>query len=161
VMKKLFVFSGLAALVGIVSTGIGAGCATGTGFDDSFPADAHTERRTPFVPLDDEPVDAGSCPEPVPFTATDFTWDPGYKSPKSPTAACTDADISKIAANIQSPATSYLDFVRGVTADCKSCAVANWNDSNWAPLVLFQTDGSKGIIDFGACFGVLEGEACG
>lgn len=57
---------------------------------------------------------------------------------------------------------TYLDLGKNLSASCKACAISYDTDANWQPIVAtFANGGDTGFINFGACFGAVEGSACG
>jgi hypothetical protein len=96
-------------------------------------------------------------------TAADFDADIGWKSAKKTAGACSAADITQLQANFSNAAiTTYLDLGKNVSTSCKACAISYDTDANWQPIVAtFADGGATGFVNFGACFGAVEGAACG
>lgn len=108
--------------------------------------------------------DAGPpCPANVPLTSADldkeFGWKPALKAP----GACSAGDLTTLQNNLTNPAIkTYLDLGTGLSATCKACAITLDTATSWGPIVATESNnGMTGFINFGACYGSIEGDACG
>jgi hypothetical protein len=106
---------------------------------------------------------ASVCPKNLTLTAADldkdFGWKPAVKTP----VACSQADLTQLEKNLSSPQVfTYLDLGNGLSPSCKACAISFDTDDAWGPIVATEADGgATGFINFGACYGNIEGAACG
>ena len=106
---------------------------------------------------------SGLCPENVPLTAADLDAEIGWKSATKTPGACSAADLTTLQNNFQSTTiNTYLDLGNGLSASCKACAISYDTDADWGPIVAtFANGGDTGFVNFGACFGNVEGATCG
>lgn len=103
------------------------------------------------------------CPQDVGLTSADLDQEIGWKAPTSDKLACTSADITQLESNFKDPnLKSYFDIGKGLTPACKACVVSKDTDSHWGPIVgTAADDGQTGFVNYGACFGAVDGAACG
>jgi hypothetical protein len=102
-----------------------------------------------------------ACVVNVPLTPADLDQDPGWKAAGPAVAACTFTEIAQLESNL-SYAKAWADAGTGLSQTCKACVVTNESDAQWGPIVLDPASGGMGgFFNFGACFGHLEGAACG
>jgi hypothetical protein len=115
----------------------------------------------PDANVDEDLDDAGSCPVDIPLTAADLDKDQGWKPAKAPYAACTSGDLLQLEGNFKNTnIKTYADLGTGLSASCVACVITEDTENNWGPLVTAQ-GGGTGFVNFGACFGAVESEACG
>jgi hypothetical protein len=164
VTKKLFALASVSALAGLMTTVAAAGCSsteTVTTTTDAGP-DADASRRE--VSVGDDEEDPGvECPKNIPITEADLDKEIGFKPATKTPGACPQGDITQLEANFKDTnIKSYFDLGTGLSADCKACVFSKDTDANWQPIVgTAANNGETGFINFGACFGAIEGEACG
>lgn len=103
------------------------------------------------------------CPNNVPVTVASLDQEKGWKSAVKIPGACSQADITQFESNLSSNQIKFFgDLATGVSASCKACAMSFDGDATWAIFVASALDGAEtGFINFGACFGNVEGVACG
>ena len=108
-------------------------------------------------------ADPDECPINVPLSAADLDAEIGWKSATKTPGACSATDLTQLQNNFNNPAiASYLDLGSGLSASCKACAISLDTAASWGPIVATAADnGATGFINFGACFGDIEGAACG
>lgn len=108
-------------------------------------------------------VDPNACPPNIPLTAADLDAEIGWKAAAPSAGACSTADLTQLQNNFNNPAiASYLDLGNGLSTTCKACAISLDTAGSWGPIVATAADnGATGFINFGACFGSIEGAACG
>lgn len=106
---------------------------------------------------------APTCPRAVTVTRTQLDQDYGWRSAIRSQGACTQTDLTTLQNNLTTVGTSnYLALGNGLSASCVACAITYDSAANWGPIVADQaTNGVKGFFNFGACFGDMEGAACG
>lgn len=104
-----------------------------------------------------------ACPASGPISPADFDAKPGWKPSVGHPKSCTDADVARLETNFRNDEiATYPELVAGMSASCRSCVLSNDTDPTWGPIVATASDdGVTGFINFGACFGHLDGEACG
>ncbi len=164
---------GFALVAVLAASGMGTSilpACGGGGSEATVPNEAGPDVHPPppLPPDPPEPPDAcvpNACPpcnQPA-ITAADLDSAVGYKSAVAQTGACTSGEITQLDNNANDPSTkSYADLGKGLSVACKACVIANDTDSHWAPVVATAKDmGQTGFYDFGACFGAVEGDACG
>lgn len=120
-------------------------------------------RPTPPPPSDDDFGDDGFCPIDVPLTAADLDQEIGWKPGAPAQGSCSATDLQKLAANFKSTnIKTYFDLANGVSDTCRACVVSKDTDAKWGPIVgTAENDGETGFVNYGACFGAIEGEPCG
>lgn len=170
-MKRVLFFSSSCTVAVVV-----AACSGGTDVPTfTTPASATTsvptsspglppKRPGPPPPSDDPPEpDPFECPANVALTPTDLDQEIGWKSGAPAKGSCTAADLTKLASNFEDTGVqTYFDLAKGVSTTCKACAVSKDTDAKWAPIVgTAANNGETGFINYGACFGAIEGDACG
>jgi hypothetical protein len=103
------------------------------------------------------------CPQDVALSSADLDNEVGWKCASQVQGACTAAEITTIEGNFKNTnIKTYFDLANGVSAGCKECVVTNDTDSSWGPIVGTAADnGETGFVNFGACFGYVEGADCG
>jgi hypothetical protein len=104
-----------------------------------------------------------TCPENVPLTPADLDAEIGWKPATKIPGSCSAADLITLENNFQSTTiATYFDLGTGLSASCKACAISTDTAASWQPIVGVAADnGATGFINFGACFGNVEGSACG
>jgi hypothetical protein len=167
VTKKLFALASVSALAGLMTTVAAAGCSSTTtetttsdgGASDAKASDA---KAKPDVGDTEEDTPA-DCPQNVALTEADLDKEIGWKPAKTAPGACSQGDITKLEANFKDTnIKTYFDLGNGLGADCKACVFSKDTDANWGPIVgTAENNGETGFINFGACFGAIEGDACG
>jgi hypothetical protein len=119
----------------------------------------------PEIPPDTPvPPPPDPCPPPAtPLTAADLDKEVGYHAAIISATACTTGDITTLETNSNDTTIkSFFDLGKNLSDTCKSCVLAKDTDTHWAPIVGTASDnGATGFYDFGACFGAVEGDACG
>ncbi len=165
-VRKLMALSALTFVTGIVTTLTAGGCSNEEGGGGGGAADAQPDVKPDVTKPDagpDDDEDAGQCPQDVPLTEADLEKEIGWKPAKAAPGACTQADLTKLEANFKDTnIQTYFDLGNGVGDDCKACVFAKDTDPSWGPIVGTAADNGKtGFINFGACFGSIEGDACG
>ena len=103
------------------------------------------------------------CPQDVGLTTADLDQEIGWKAAKANKGACTSADLTQLENNIKDPKLmTYFDIGRNLTTACKACVVSRDTDPFWGPIVGTAADnGQTGFVNYGACFGEVDGAACG
>ena len=108
-----------------------------------------------------EPED--SCPMDVPLSESDLDEEIGWKPGAPAQGSCTEAELLKIKSNFtDSSIRTYFDLAKGVSDACRACVVSKDTDAKWGPIVgIAENDGESGFVNYGACFGAIEGDPCG
>ena len=164
VTKKLFALASVSALAGLMTTVAAAGCSSTTTETTTTDAGGDAKeggsRRDVGVEEEEPPVD---CPQNVPVTVADFDKEIGWKAAVAAPGSCAQADVTQLEANFKDTnIQSYFDLGTGLSAECKACVFSKDTDANWQPIVGTAADnGQTGFVNFGACFGSIEGDACG
>jgi hypothetical protein len=113
----------------------------------------------------DEPSDGPGfgCPQHVPLTESDLDKEIGWKPAVPAQGSCTADDITQLEANFKSTGIqTYFDLAKGVSDACNACVTSKDTDAKWGPIVgTAENNGETGFVNFGACFGAIEGDACG
>ena len=94
--------------------------------------------------------------------------DPGplpYKNAKTPTSACTPADITFIQTEANKAGTTFQSLEASLTAKnaaCSTCVFSKEADAAWGPLVYVGTEGGA-FVNYGSCYEKAAGgnPACG
>lgn len=171
VTKKLFALASVSAIAGLMTTVAASGCSStttdggsssGNTTDGGGARDASPDRTKPSVgDQEDEP--ATDCPKSSPLTAADLDKEIGFKPAKQSPGVCSVEDITKLEANFKDTGIkTYFDLGKGLSDGCFACAFSKDTDTNWQPIVgTAENDGQTGFVNFGACFGFVEDEACG
>jgi len=172
VTKKLFALASVSAIAGLMTTVTASGCSSTTtenapseggasSSSGSTSKDAATDRKQ--IPGDNEDEEPTDCPANVPLTEADLEKEIGWKPAKANPQACSAADITKLEANFKNTnIKTYFDLGEGLGDDCFACVFAKDTDANWGPIVgTAENNGETGFVNFGACFGFVEDEACG
>lgn len=171
VTKKLFALASVSAIAGLMTAATASGCSSTTttesgsssgSTDGGKDSGGSTKDRTPVGDQeeDEEPSD---CPADVPLTAADLDKEIGWKPAKATPGACTAQDITQLEANFKDTGIkTYFDLGKDLSTECFGCVFAKDTDANWGPIVgTAENDGQTGFVNFGACFGEVEDEACG
>jgi hypothetical protein len=97
------------------------------------------------------------------MTAAELDTQVGWKCPAAVKGACSAADITQLDTNFKDAGLqSWFDLGNNLSASCKACAFAKDTDANWGAIVGTAADnGQTGFINFGACYGHVEGDKCG
>jgi hypothetical protein len=165
--KRVMLLGAVTCVSGIVTVA-GAGCSSDpevTGGGDSGTdavADVRTE-RTPPPPPDEEVVDAGQCPRVVDLTVQSLDESRGWKKAVRMPGSCSATDLSTLETNMKDTSVkTYFDLGKNLSDSCVACAIGKDTDEHWPSIIgLDSTDGQTGFYNYGACFGDIEGEACG
>jgi hypothetical protein len=106
---------------------------------------------------------AGACPAHEVVSAADLDAESGWRPAVATPGACTAGDLTKLQDNFSDSAiTTWIDVGNGLTPSCKACAISYDTAAHWQPIVATQANaGATGFINFGACYGQLEGPTCG
>ena len=117
--------------------------------------------RDPPEPPDDPIVE--TCPSNVPLTASDLDKEIGWKSGAPAQGACTPDDLQQIETNFKDTGIrTYFDLGKEISDPCFACVFSKDTDAKWGPIVgTAENDGETGFVNYGACFGAIEGDACG
>lgn len=121
-------------------------------------------RPTPPPPSDDDWGDDGyGCPSNIPLTEADLDKEIGWKPGAPAQGSCSETDLQTLSANFKSTSIrTYFDLAKGVSDTCRACVVSKDTDAKWGPIVgTAENDGETGFVNYGACFGAIEGDACG
>ena len=164
VTKKLFALASVSAIAGLMTTVAASGCSSTETTTTTEPADAATDvRREARAPGDDEEEEISDCPQNVAITEADLDKEIGWKAAVAAPGSCEQADITQLEANFKDTnIQSYFDLGNGLSAECKACVFSKDTDANWQPIVgTAENNGETGFVNFGACFGSIEGDACG
>jgi len=115
----------------------------------------------PPPPDDADPPD--QCPVNQPVTADDLDKQIGWKAATPVQGSCTPTEITKLDANFKDTnVKTYFDLGNGIGDACKACVFSKDTDSKWQMIVgTAADDGQTGFINFGACFGSVDGDDCG
>ena len=130
-----------------------------TGRQPTRPPSTSSSTSSGFDPGDPD----DSCPADLPLTESDLDAEIGWKPGAPAQGSCTAADIDKLKANFSDTSLrTYFDLAKGVSTTCAACVVSKDTDPKWGPIVgIAQDDGETGFVNLGACFGAIEGDACG
>ena len=103
------------------------------------------------------------CPSNVQVTTAGLDQSKGWKPAVKTPGACSQTDLTQLEDNMKSlQSKTYLDLGKNLSAGCRACAIALDTDQTWGPIVATAADGgTTGFYNYGACFGDLEGPACG
>lgn len=166
VTKKLFALASVSALAGLMTSVAAAGCSsttTETTTTDASDAKADVVKHDAIA--DDDADQGPACPAKPdkPITADVLDQEIGWKPAKAAPGSCTQADLTKLEANFKDTnLKTYFDLGNGLSPDCVTCTFSKDTDANWQPIVGTAMDnGMTGFINFGACFGSKDGDACG
>jgi hypothetical protein len=158
-----------AGLTSSSSSSSGAASSSSSGGTPNANADASVDDASTGGATKNDAGDAGAdgttetCPVNVPLTAADLDaetgWNPALQTPD----ACSDADVIKLESNFRDLGiTTYLGLGNGLSPSCKACTITYNTAASWGPIVATEADaGATGFINFGACYGTIEGAACG
>ena len=173
VTKKLFALASVSAIAGLMTTVTASGCSTtttesnpssssGSTGDGGGSKDGSTKDRTVIVE-DDGGGEDTDCPKDVPLTEADLDKEISWKEAKATPGACTTEDITQLEANFKATGIkTYFDLGKDLSEACFGCVFSKDTDQNWGPIVgTAENNGETGFINFGACFGYVEDEACG
>ncbi len=159
---------GFCLAMGLCALGLACGSGDDGGGGQAQPATpppAHTPPVIPDVPPDPPPPPPPDpCPPPAQaLTAADLDKQVGYHAAIISANACTTGDITTLDNNSNDTTIkSFFDLGKNLSDTCKACVLAKDTDTHWAPIVGTAADnGATGFYDFGACFGAVEGDACG
>jgi hypothetical protein len=111
----------------------------------------------------EEPEPPDFCPLEDTLTSADLDKEIGWKPAVPAQGSCTETDLLKVASNFKDTSVrTYFDLAKGVSDACHACVVSKDTDATWGPIVgTAENDGETGFINYGACFGAIEGDACG
>jgi hypothetical protein len=109
----------------------------------------------------DDPMDA--CPSEVSLTPADLDKEIGWKPSTPAQGSCSTTDLDQLWNNFSDTSLkSYLDLGKGLSPACNACVISKDTDAKWGPIVVVaSTAGESGFVNYGACFGAIEGDACG
>lgn len=161
-LKKLFALAGVTALTGAVVAVSAAGCSSTTETTETTDSGTTDGGKKEGGGVGED-EDAGACPANVALTAADLDGEIGWKKAAPSPGACSQGDLTQLEANFKDDGIqSYFDLGKSVSDACKACVFAKDTDETWGPIVGSADDnGQTGFINFGACFGSIEGDACG
>ena len=141
--------------------------ACGSANDNNFTPISTGPGRTPTRPPSTSSSSSGDidedgfCPDTTPLTEADLDAEIGWKPSQPSPGACTAADMDQLEDNFSdSSLRTYLDLGKGLSTACRSCVITKDTESKWGPIVAVS-DGQSGFVNLGACFGAIEGAACG
>lgn len=149
------------AIAGSIAVSSAEGCSS----DDATPAGTTPDAAVDTTPEPD--LDSGgkadaadTCPPALTLTIDGAKKELGWKKAIATPGACTEDELATLEASGSVP---YDQLADTVSPGCAACAISYDTDANWQPWVFVKTDAGKttGSINFGACFGHVEGEACG
>lgn len=128
---------------------------TGTSIPPSRPT-----RPPPTPPPPDEDF---VCPADVPLTDSDLDKEVGWKPGAASPGSCSATDLQTITANFKNTnIRTYFDLGQGISETCFACAFSKDTDASWGPIVgTAENNGETGFVNLGACYGAIEGAACG
>jgi len=137
---------------GVISTGPGGGTKRPPSSSSSSSGAEQDEPPGPII-----------CPMDVPLSNADLDKEIGWKPGSPAQGSCSTADISQLESNFKSTSiTTYFDLAKGVSDTCHACVVSKDTDAKWGPIVgTAENNGETGFVNYGACFGAIEGDACG
>jgi hypothetical protein len=164
-VDKLLAFAGVTAVTGLALVLTVGGCSSSADPGPTETVDAGPDVRKPPPRPDFD--DAGDLPPEAcgptgqDITSADLDGEIGWKPPAAPQRACSAEDITAIEKATGKSASSYLDFVAGVSDECKACVVSTKESENWGPIVTFNEEGTNGIANFGACYAAVDKPECG
>lgn len=162
--KKVLVLSAVTCVAGIV-TATAAGCSSSDTSSPSATPDASQDVRSERPRVDAEPEeDAGQCPLNEALTADDLLAKPGYKPGKAQPGACTTTELAQFEKNLDDTnIKTWKDLGNQLGTTCADCIITSTAKDNWGPVVYTEeSGGDRGFYNFGACFGVVEGnDLCG
>jgi hypothetical protein len=103
------------------------------------------------------------CPSTAPLSESDLDAEIGWKPSLPAKGSCSTADLDQLEANFSdSSLRSYLDLGKGLSTACRACVISKDTDPKWGPIVAVTSGGGDtGFVNYGACFGAIEGDACG
>jgi hypothetical protein len=164
-LKKLTLGVALTAVTGLVTALTVGGCSssdttTTSNPADSGPVDSSKPKIDSSVPEEDA---ASNCPKAITLTAADLKADPGFKAATASPGVCSEADIKMVETNSKDMSIkTWFDLAKGINPACTACLTSKDTDANWQPVVgTASNNGETGFYNFGACFGSVEGVACG
>ena len=106
-----------------------------------------------------------SCPSDASLTESDLDAEIGWKPSVPAKGACTTGDLDQLEKNFSDTSLqSYLDLGKGLSTACRACVISKDTDAKWGPIVAVGDGGgggASGFVNYGACFGAIEGDACG
>ena len=137
--------------------------APGSGGVPSRPPSSSSSSSTGGIAEADEPSEPVECPQDVPLTVADLDKEVGWKPGAQAQGSCTTTEITQIEANFKDTGVrTYFDLAKNVSDTCRACAFSKDSDATWAPIVgTAENNGETGFINYGACFGAIEGGTCG
>lgn len=111
----------------------------------------------------DDPGDPGGCPQDMPLTVADLDSEIGWKPSTPAPGSCTTADLTQLKNNFSDTSLqTYTDLGKDLSDTCRACVISKDTDASWGPIVAIAADkGQTGFVNYGACFGAIEGAPCG
>jgi hypothetical protein len=99
----------------------------------------------------------------MPLTEADLDADVGWKPGGPAQGSCTDEDLTTLSKNFNDTSLrTYFDLGKGLSPTCAACVISKDTDDEWGPIVGMAVDnGQTGFVNYGACFGAIEGAPCG
>lgn len=152
--KKVLVLGSVACVAGIVTA---SGCTSETGSGTPAP-DASQDVRAERTPIEAGEEDAATCYQDVKLSGEALDWKPAAPSP----GTCTSAELTQFEANYKDNAiTTWKDIGQGISEACASCLITPLSAAKWGFVVYVDEDPATGFQNWGACFSMFEGDACG
>jgi hypothetical protein len=105
----------------------------------------------------------GSCPSSETLTESDLDAEIGWKPALPVKGACSADDIDQLEKNFSDTSLrTYLDLGKDLSESCRACVITKDIEPKWGPIVaVAEGNGESGFVNLGACFGAIEGDACG
>lgn len=126
------------------------------------PSSSSSSTSSSGFPEPPEP-DPYECPQDVPLSVSDLDKEIGWKPGAPAQGSCTPQDLQQIEANFKDTGIrTYFDLGKDISGQCFACVFSKDTDAKWGPIVgTAENDGETGFVNYGACFGAIEGDACG
>jgi hypothetical protein len=162
-MKLVFASVGAAVLAAVIaacgsdSTSISSSSSSSGG---RTPRPPSSTSSSGFVDPEDP---SGSCPGDAPLSEADLDDEIGWKPSAASPGACSATDLEQLEDNFADTSlTSYSDLGKNLSDTCRACVISKDTDATWGPIVAVGgTSGQTGFVNYGACFGAIEGAPCG
>lgn len=148
------------AACGSDTTTIGSSTSSSSGGRQPSRPPSSTSSTSGFV----DPGDPDDfCPSNAPLSEADLDDEIGWKPSAPAQGSCTTADLEQLKDNFSDTALrTYLDLGKDLSDTCRACVITKDTDATWGPIVtVAETNGESGFVNYGACFGAIEGAPCG
>jgi hypothetical protein len=104
-----------------------------------------------------------ACPQKQAVAAADFDASVSWRSAARMAGACNATDGDSLEKAFADPnLKTWVELGTRVSPACRACVISYDSDAAWGLIVATAADGgATGFVNFGACFGHLEGAPCG